>query len=59
MDPAGFALRRFANWVNSLDVDAIIRPFNDYESLATAALANMGVNDFDIRGAALRQRRKY
>lgn len=54
MDPAGFArYDAFANWVNSLDVDAIIAAFNDYESLATAALANMGVNDFDIRGAAL------
>ena len=54
MDPAGFArYDAFANWVNSLDVDAIIATFNDYESLATAALANMGVNDFDIRGAAL------
>jgi hypothetical protein len=54
MNPAGFArYDAFANWVNSLDVDAIIAAFNDYESLATAALANMGVNDFDIRGAAL------
>ena len=54
MDPAGFArYDAFANWVNSLDVDGIIAAFNDYESLATAALANMGVNDFDIRGAAL------
>ncbi len=54
MNPAGFArYDAFANWVNSLDVDAIIVAFNDYESLATAALANMGVNDFDIRGAAL------
>ena len=54
MDPAGFArYNAFANWVNSLDVDAIVAAFNDYESLATAALANMGVNDFDIRGAAL------
>lgn len=54
MDTAGFArYDAFANWVNSLDVDAIIAAFNDYESLATAALANMGVNDFDIRGAAL------
>ena len=54
MDPEGFArYDAFANWVNSLDVDAITATFNDYESLATAALANMGVNDFDIRGAAL------
>ena len=54
MNPAGFArYDAFANWVNSLSVDAIIAAFNDYEVLATAALSNMGVNDFDIRGAAL------
>jgi len=54
MNPAGFSrYDAFANWVNSLSVDAIIAAFNDYEPLATAALSNMGVNDFDIRGAAL------
>lgn len=54
MDPAGFArYDTFANWVNSLDTDAIITGFNDFESLATTALSNMGVNDFDIRGVAL------
>lgn len=54
MDPAGFSrYDGFANWVNSLNVDAIITAFNDYENIATAALSNMGVTDFDIRGAAL------
>ena len=54
MNPAGFArYDGFANWVNSLDVAAIMAVFNDYESLATTALSRMGVNDFDIRGAAL------
>lgn len=54
MDPAGFSrYDRFANWVNSLKVDAIVAAFNDYESVATTALSNMGVTDFDVRGAAL------
>lgn len=54
MDPAGFSrYDGFANWVNSLDIDATVAAFNDYELLATAALSNMGVSDFDIRGAAL------
>jgi hypothetical protein len=54
MNPTGFTrYDGFANWVNSLDVAAIMAVFNDYESLATTALSRMGVNDFDIRGAAL------
>lgn len=54
MDPAGFSrYDGFANWVNSLDVKAIALLFNEYQSLATAALSQIGVNDFDIRGAAL------
>lgn len=54
MNPIGFArYDGFANWVNSLDVAAIMAVFNDYESMATTALSRMGVNDFDIRGAAL------
>ena len=54
MDPAGFSrYDGFANWVNSLDIDATVAAFNDYELLATTALSNMGVSDFDIRGAAL------
>jgi hypothetical protein len=54
MNPAGFSrYDGFANWVNSLDVAAIMAVFKDYESLATAVLSRMGVNDFDIHGAAL------
>lgn len=54
MDPAGFSrYDGFANWVNSLDVKAMVLLFNEYQSLATAALSQIGVNDFDIRGAAL------
>ena len=54
MDPAGFSrYDGFANWINSLDAKAMALLFNEYESLATAALSQMGINDFDIRGAAL------
>ena len=54
MDPSGF--RRydgFAQWVNGIDVLAIVELLNDFEQIATEALARMGVGDFDIRGAVL------
>ncbi len=54
MDPVGFSrYDGFANWINSLDIEAMVSLFDTYEPLATAALARMGVSDFDIRGAAL------
>ena len=54
MDPVGFSrYDSFANWINSLDIEAMVSLFDTYEPLATAALARMGVSDFDIRGAAL------
>jgi hypothetical protein len=43
MNPAGFSrYDGFANWVNSLDVAAIMAVFKDYEPLATAALVEDG-----------------
>lgn len=54
MDPSGFnRYDGFAQWVNGIDVMAIIELLNDYESIATEALSRMGVDDFDIRSAVL------
>ena len=43
----------FAQWVNGIDVLAIVKLLNDYEQIATEALSRMGVGDFDIRSAVL------
>ena len=54
MDPSGFnRYDGFAQWVNGIDVMAIIELLNDYETIATEALSRMGVDDFDIRSAVL------
>ena len=54
MDPSGFnRYDGFAQWVNGIDVMAIVELLNDYESIATEALSRMGVDDFDIRSAVL------
>lgn len=54
MDPSGFSrYDGFAQWVNGIDVMAIIELLNDYESIATEALSRIGVDDFDIRSAVL------
>ena len=54
MDPSGFSRYDvFAQWVNGIDVLAIVELLNDYEQIATEALSRMGVGDFDIRSAVL------
>ncbi len=54
MDPSGFGrYDGFAQWVNGIDVLAIVELLNDYEQIATEALSRMGVGDFDIRSAVL------
>ena len=54
MDPSGFnRYDGFAQWVNGIDVMAIIELLNEYESIATEALSRMGVDDFDIRSSVL------
>ena len=54
MDPSGFnRYDVFAQWVNGIDVLAIVDLLNEYEQIATEALSRMGVGDFDIRSAVL------
>ena len=54
MDPSGFSrYDGFAQWVNGIDVMAIVKLLDDYEQIATQALSRMGVGDFDIRSAVL------
>ena len=54
MDPSGFSRYDvFAQWVNGIDVMAIVDLLNEYEQIATEALSRMGVGDFDIRSAVL------
>ena len=54
MDPAGFSrYDGFAQWVNSIDVSAVVGLMRDYDAIATKALAQMGVSDFDIQSAVL------
>ncbi|MGB1336188.1 MAG: DUF3014 domain-containing protein, partial [Luminiphilus sp.] len=54
MDPSGYSrYDGFAQWVNGIDVLAIVELLNDYEQIATEALSRMGVGDFDIRSAVL------
>ena len=54
MDPAGFSrYDGFAQWVNSIDVTAVVGLMRDYDAIATKALAQMGVSDFDIQSALL------
>ena len=54
MDPSGFSrYDGFTQWVNGIDVLAIVELLNDYEQIATEALSRMGVSDFDIRSAVL------
>lgn len=54
MDPAGFSrYDGFAQWVNSIDVTAVVGLMRDYDAIATKALAQMGVSDFDIQSAVL------
>jgi hypothetical protein len=54
MDPAGFSrYDGFAQWVNSIDVTAVVGLIRDYDAIATKALAQMGVGDFDIQSAVL------
>jgi hypothetical protein len=54
MDPSGFSRYDvFAQWVNGIDVLAIVYLLNEYEQIATEALYRMGVGDFDIRSAVL------
>ena len=54
MDPSGFSrYDGFAQWVNGIDVMAVVTLLDDYEQIATEALSRMGVEDFDIRSAVL------
>ena len=54
MDSSGFSRYDvFAQWVNGIDVLAIVELLNEYEQIATEALSRMGVGDFDIRSAVL------
>ena len=54
MDPSGFSrYDGFAQWVNRIDVAAVVELLNDYDQIATEALSRMGVGDFDIRSAVL------
>ena len=54
MDPSGFSrYDGFAQWVNGIDVLAIVDLLKDYEQIATEALFRMGVDDFDIRSSVL------
>ena len=54
MDPSGFSrYDGFAQWVNGIDVLAIVELLNDYEQIATEALSRMGVGNFGIRSAVL------
>ena len=54
MDPSGFSrYDGFAQWVNGIDMIAIVKLLDDYEQIATEALSRMGVGDFDIRSAVL------
>ena len=53
-DPSSFnRYDVFAQWVNGIDVLAIVELLNEYEQIATEALSRMGVGDFDIRSAVL------
>ena len=54
MDPSGFSrYDGFAQWVNGIDMIAIVKLLGEYEQIATEALSRMGVGDFDIRSAVL------
>ena len=54
MDPSGFSrYDGFAQWVNRIDVAAVVELLNDYDQIATEALSRMGVGDFDIRSTVL------
>jgi hypothetical protein len=54
MDPSGFSrYDGFAQWVNRIDVAAIVELLDDYDQIATEALSRMGVGDFDIRSTVL------
>ena len=54
MDPSGFSRYDvFAQWVNGIDVLAIVELLSEYEQIATEALSRMGVGDLDIRSAVL------
>ena len=54
MDSSGFSRYDvFAQWVNGIDVLAIVELLNEYEQIATEALSRMGVGNFDIRSAVL------
>ena len=54
MDPSGFSrYDGFAQWVNGIDMIAIVKLLDEYEQIATEALSRMGVGDFDIRSAVL------
>ena len=54
MDPSGFSrYDGFAQWVNGINIIAIVKLLDDYEQIATEALSRMGVGDFDIRSAVL------
>jgi hypothetical protein len=54
MDSSGFSRYDvFTQWVNGIDVLAIVELLNEYEQIATEALSRMGVGDFDIRSAVL------
>jgi hypothetical protein len=54
MDSSGFSRYDvFAQWVNGIDVLAIVELLNEYEQIATEALSRMGVGNFDIRSTVL------
>jgi hypothetical protein len=54
MDPSGFSrYDGFAQWVNRIDVAAVVELLDDYDQIATEALSRMGVGDFDIRSTVL------
>ena len=54
MDSSGFSRYDvFAQWVNGIDVLAIVELLSEYEQIATEALSRMGVGDLDIRSAVL------
>lgn len=54
MDPSGYSRYDvFAQWVNGIDVLAIVELLSEYEQIATEALSRMGVGDLDIRSAVL------
>ena len=54
MDPSGFSRYDvFAQWVNGIDVLAIVELLSEYEQISTEVLSRMGVGDLDIRSAVL------